>query len=85
MATAITNRLSTIAAEIGQLKTEIEERHRALNLFLRNVRAINRAEAEERIDAARNNIRERQRRLQVLQQRQQTLIVWAITLGDRED
>lgn len=84
MAMAITNRLSTIAAEMGQLKNEIEERRRALNLFLRNVRARDPAEAEERIGAARENIRERQRRLQVLQQKQQALIVWAIILGDRE-
>ncbi|PRQ15664.1 hypothetical protein RchiOBHm_MTg0499231 (mitochondrion) [Rosa chinensis] len=85
MAMAITNRLSTIAAEMGQLKNEIEERRRALNLFLRNVRARDPAEAEERIGAARENIRERQRRLQVLQQKQQALIVWAIILGDREN
>ncbi|KAI5311471.1 hypothetical protein L3X38_000197 (mitochondrion) [Prunus dulcis] len=78
-------RLSAIAAEMGQLKNEIEERRRALNLFLRNVRARDPAEAEERIGAAREGIRERQRRLQVLQEEQQALIVRAVTLGDREN
>lgn len=51
---AVTNRLSAIAAEMGQLKNEIQERRRALNLFLRNVRARNSAEADERIGAARD-------------------------------
>ena len=83
MAMAVTNRLSAIAAEMGQLKNEIEERRRALNLFLRNVRARDPAEAEERIGAAREGIRERQRRLQVLQE--EALIVRAVTLGDREN
>ena len=85
MAMAVTNRLSAIAAEMGQLKNEIQERRRALNLFLRNVRARDPAEAEERIGAARENIREKQRRLQVLQEEQQALIVRAVTLGDREN
>lgn len=79
------NRLSAIAAEMGQLKNEIQERRRALNLFLRNVRARDPAEAEERIRAARENIRDLERRLQVLREEQQALIVLAVTLGDRED
>jgi hypothetical protein len=66
-------------------KCEIQERRRALNLFLRNVRARDPAEAEERIFAARENIREKQRRLQVLQEEQQALIVQAVTLRDREN
>ncbi|KAL6956248.1 hypothetical protein U1Q18_041289 [Sarracenia purpurea var. burkii] len=70
-------RLSAIAAEMGQLKNEIQERRRALNLFLRNVRARDPAEAEERIGAARENIRDLKRRLQVLQEEQQALIVRA--------
>lgn len=85
MAMAVTNRLSAIAAEMGQLINEIQERRRALNLFLRNVRARDPAEAEERIGAARENIRDLKRRLQVLQEEQQALIVRAVTLGDREN
>lgn len=81
----VPNRLSAIAAEMGQLKNEIQERRRALNLFLRNVRARDPAEAEERIFAARENIREKQRRLQVLQEEQQALIVQAVTFRDREN
>lgn len=85
MAMAVTNRLSAIAAEMGQLKNEIQECRRALNLFLINVRASDPAEAEERIGAARENISEKERRLQVLQEEQQALIVRAVTLGDREN
>lgn len=43
------NRLSAISAEMGQLQNEIQERRRALNLFLRNVRARDPAEAERRM------------------------------------
>lgn len=84
MAMAVTNRLSAIAAEMGQFKNEIQERRRALNLFLRNVRARNSAEADERIGAARENIRDLEGRQQVLREEQQALIVQAVTLGDRE-
>jgi hypothetical protein len=41
--------------------------------------------AEEHIDAVRVNVREKQRRLQVLQEEQQALLVWAVTLGDQEN
>ena len=85
MAMDAANRLSAIAAEMGQLKNEIEERRRALNLFLRNVRARDPAEAERRIGAARENIRDLERRLQVLRKEQQELIVQAVNLGDREN
>lgn len=81
----VSNRLSAIAAQIGQLQNEIQERRRALNIFLRNVRARDPAEAEELILAARENIREKQRRLQVLQEEQQALIVQAVTFRDREN
>ena len=85
MAMAVQNRLSAIDAEMGQLKNEIQERRRALNLFLRNVRARDPAEAERRIGAARENIRDLERRLQVLREEQQELIVRAAHLGDRGD
>ncbi|EEF27784.1 conserved hypothetical protein [Ricinus communis] len=85
MAMAATNRLSEIDAEMGHLKNEIKERRRALNLFLRNVRARDPAEAERRIGAARENIRDLERRLQVLRKEQQELIVQAVNLGDREN
>jgi hypothetical protein len=52
---------------------------------LRNVRARDPAEAEERIGAARENIRDLERRLQVLREEQQALIVRAVTFGDREN
>lgn len=40
MAMDAANRLSAIAAEMGQLQNEIEERRRVLNLFFRSVRTL---------------------------------------------
>lgn len=34
------NRLSAIAAEMGQLQNEIQEHHRVLNFLLRSVRTM---------------------------------------------
>lgn len=85
MAMDAANRLAEIDAEMGQLRNEIQERRRTLNLFLRNLRARDSAAAEERIRASRENIRDLERRLQVLREEQQALIVQAVTLGDRED
>jgi hypothetical protein len=49
MAMTITNRLSAIVTEMGQLKNEIQERCRVLNLFLRNVRARDSAKTAKHI------------------------------------
>lgn len=75
MAMAVPNRLVEIAAEMEQLQNEIKERRRVLNFLLRSVRTRDPAEREERINAARENLKERERRLQVLQTEQQELIV----------
>lgn len=85
MAMAVTNRLSEIAFEMGQLKNEIQERRRALNLFLINVRARDPAEAEERIGAARERIEGLEERQQALRAEQEALIVRAVTHGHRGD
>ena len=85
MAMDAANRLAEINAEMGQLQNQMQERRRTLNLFLRNLRARDHAEAEERISAAKENIRDFERRLQVLRGDQQALIVEAVTLGDRGD
>ena len=85
MAMDAANRLAEINAEMGQLQNKIQERRRTLNFFLRNLRARDHAEAEERISAAKENIRDFERRLQVLRGDQQALIVEAVTLGDRGD
>lgn len=53
--------------------------------FLRNVRARDPAEAERRIGTARENIRDLERRLQVLRKEQQELIVQAVNLGERKN
>lgn len=85
MAMDVPNRLSEIAAEMEQLQNEIREHHRVLNFLLISVRRRDPAEREERINAARENLMEKQRRLQVLQTEQQELIVQAINRGDREN
>ena len=85
MAMDAANRLAEINAEMGQLQNKIQERRRTLNLFLRNLRARDHAEAEERISATKESIRDFERRLQVLRGDQQALIVEAVTLGDRGD
>lgn len=56
MAMDAANRLSAIAAEMGQLQNEIQERRRVLNLFLRSVRTLDPARKEARIRAARERI-----------------------------
>ncbi|GMP68864.1 hypothetical protein CsSME_00028326 [Camellia sinensis var. sinensis] len=70
---------------MGQLQNKIQERRRVLNLFLRNVRVRDPAEAEQRIGIARQNIRYLERRLQVPREEQQALIMRAVTLGDQEN
>jgi hypothetical protein len=72
---AAANGLAEIDAEMGQLRNSIQERRRTLNLFLRNLRARDSAAAEERIRAARENIRHLEERLQALRAEQQRRIV----------
>ena len=55
MAMDAANRLSAIAAEMGQLQTEIQERRRVLNLFLRSVRTLDPARKEARIRPTREH------------------------------
>lgn len=77
------NRLSAIAAEMGQLQNEIQERRRVLNCFLRSVRTLDPARKEARIRAAREHLGGRQ---QALRAEQQALIVQAVvTPGHRAD
>lgn len=70
-----TNRLSAIAAEMGQLQNEIQEHSRALNSLLKSVRTIDPARKEARIRATRERIEGREERLQALRAEQQALIV----------
>lgn len=88
MDVATSNRLSAIGAEMERLENEKQERRRVLNLFLRNFRARDPAEAERRINAASENNRDLERRLQVLQEEKQELIVQAVarlSVTDREN
>jgi hypothetical protein len=57
MAMNAANRLSAIAAEMGQLQNEIKEHRRVLNFLLRSVRTtIDPARKEARIRATRERI-----------------------------
>lgn len=69
------NRLSAIAAEMGQLQNEIQQHHRVLNSFLRSVRTMDPARKEARIRATRERIGGLEERQQALRAEQQTLIV----------
>jgi hypothetical protein len=78
MAMDASNRLSEIAAEMGQLQNLIQESRRVLNLFLRNVRTLDPALKEARIRAARERIEDLEGRQQALRAEQQELIVLVI-------
>ena len=70
------NRLSAIAAEMGQLQNEIKEHRRVLNFLLRSVRTtIDPARKEARIRATRERIEGLEKRQQALRAEQQALIV----------
>lgn len=85
MAMDAANRLSAIAAEMGQLKNEIQERRRVLNLFLRSVRTLDPARKEARIRAARERIEDLERRQRALLAEQQALIVQDVAHGHQGD
>ncbi|WOH03916.1 hypothetical protein DCAR_0623319 [Daucus carota subsp. sativus] len=63
------NRLSAIAAEMGQLQNEIQEHRRVLNFLLRSVRTMDPARKEARIRATRERIEGLEERLQALDER----------------
>ncbi|TXG46210.1 hypothetical protein EZV62_028241 [Acer yangbiense] len=56
MAMDAANRLSAIAAEMGQLQNQIQEHRRVLNFLLRSVRTMDPARKEARIRATRERI-----------------------------
>lgn len=85
MAMDAANRLSAIAAEMGQLQNEIQEHRRVLNCFLRSVRTMDPARKEARIRATRERIEGLEERQQALRAEQQELVVQAITRGDQGD
>lgn len=85
MAMDAANRLSAIAAEMGQLKNEIQECRRVLNYFLMSMRTMDPTWKEARIRAARERIEDLEGRQQALRAEQQALIVQAATHGHRGD
>jgi len=86
MAMNAANRLSAIAAEMGQLQNEIQEHRRVLNFLLRSVRTTkDPARKEARIRATRERIEGLERRQQALRAEQEDLIVRAVTRGRRGD
>lgn len=72
------NRLSAIAAEMGQLQNEIQQHHRVLNYFLRSVRTMDPARKEARIRATRERIEGLEERERALEAERQALIVLVI-------
>ena len=83
---AAANRLSAIAAKMGQVQNEIQEHRRVLNFLLRSVRTtIDPARKEARIRATRERIEGLERRQQALRAEQEDLIVRAVTRGRRGD
>lgn len=85
MAMDAANRLSAIAAEMGQLQNEMKEHRRVLNFLLRSVRTMDPARKEERIRATRERIEGLEERQQALRAEQQELVVQAIILGFGRD
>lgn len=79
------NRLSAIAAEMGQLQNEIQEHRRMLNCFSRSVRTMDPARKEARIRATRERIEGLKERQQALRAEQEYLIVRGVTRGDLGD
>lgn len=84
MAMDAANRLSAIAAEMGQLNNEIQEHRRVLNSLFRSVRTIDPARKEARIRAFRQRVEDLEGRQQALRAEQQALIVQAVTHGPGE-
>lgn len=70
MAMDAANRLSAIAAEMGQLQNEIQEHRRVLNFLLRSVRTMDPARKEARIRATRERIEGLEERQQALRSEQ---------------
>jgi len=79
MDVATSNRLSAIDAEMRQIQQAIQNRRRTLNLFLRNIRAVDSAAADERIRTSAANIRNLELRLEVLRKEQLELISEAVS------
>lgn len=76
---ATSKRLSAIDAEMRQIQQAIQNRRRTLNLFLRNIRAVDSAAADERIRTSAANIRNLELRLEVLRKEQLELISEAVS------
>lgn len=79
------NRLSAIAAEMGQLQNEIQEHRRVLNFLLISVRTMDPARKEARIRATRERIEGLEERQQALRAEQEYLIVRGVARGDLGD
>ena len=82
---AVSNRLSAIPAEMGQLQNEIQEHRRVLNFLLISVRRMDPARKEARIRTTRERIEGLETRQQALRAEQEDLIVHAVPLGGQGD
>lgn len=81
---AIAERLAQVGEEIQHVENNLRECQRLLTAFWRHLRPAN-PNGEGSKSATDQRIRGLERRLQMLRNEQQSLIVRAIILGDRRD
>lgn len=82
---AIAERLAQVGEEIQHVENDLRERRRLLTAFWRHLRPANPAVVGDRMRATEQRIRGLERRLQMLRNEQQELIVRAVTRGHRGD
>lgn len=75
---AAATRLSSIVTQMELLQTQIQDRRRQLNYLLISVRTMDPARREARIEDARERIRALERRVEMLRNEQQEIIVLAL-------
>lgn len=81
---AIAERLFQVGEEIQHIENDLRHRRMLLRAFLGHLRPANPAIVGDRIRAANQKIMDLERRLQMLRDEQQSLIVQAVLLGDQE-
>ena len=82
---AIAERLAQVGEEIEQVENDLRDRRRLLRAFWRHLPPESPAVVGDRMREAEQGIRDLERRLQMLRNEQQSLIVRAIILGDQRD
>ena len=81
----IAERLAQVGEEIQHVENDLRDRRILLRAFWRHLPPESPAVVGDRMRAAEQGIRDLERRLQMLRNEQQSLIVRAIILGDQRD